>query len=101
MSNLSIYLSIYLSVNLSICTFSGYNGPAIKKRAIVPHGLSVVLTAPAVFEWTSDSDPDRHLKAAQLLGLDICSSLLLLLGIYDFILFILKYSRPSCVIKIT
>ena len=42
-----------------------------KENAIVPHGMAVILNAPAVFRYTAQSNPERHIHAAKLLGADV------------------------------
>jgi alcohol dehydrogenase class IV len=46
----------------------GYPGD----EPLVPHGMAVALTAPEAFRFTFEADPDRHVRAAELLapGLD-------------------------------
>jgi hydroxyacid-oxoacid transhydrogenase len=39
-------------------------------EAMVPHGMSVSLTAPEAFRFSFDSAPERHLRAASLLAPD-------------------------------
>jgi hydroxyacid-oxoacid transhydrogenase len=38
---------------------------------LVPHGMSVILNAPAVFRFTAPANPQMHLYAAGLMGVDV------------------------------
>ena len=38
---------------------------------MVPHGISVILNAPAVFRFTASESPERHIKAAGILGANV------------------------------
>ncbi len=41
---------------------------------IIPHGMAVVLNAPAVFRFTATTDPKMHLYCASLMGVDISAA---------------------------
>jgi hydroxyacid-oxoacid transhydrogenase len=41
---------------------------------LVPHGMSVILNAPAVFRFTAPTNPQRHLQIAEVMGADIAGA---------------------------
>jgi len=43
----------------------------IGNEPLVPHGMAVILNAPAAFRFTGEACPERHLKGAELLGVDV------------------------------
>ena len=60
-------MSYPVSGNIRTYRAPGYPGD----HALVPHGMSVILNAPAVFRFTASANPARHLEAAAALGCDV------------------------------
>ncbi len=38
---------------------------------LIPHGMAVILNSPAVFRFTAQANPERHLRAARLMSPDM------------------------------
>jgi len=53
-------------------TAKGYE----ERHPMVPHGIAVVINAPAAFRFTAAANPARHLEAAAAMGADISGAAL-------------------------
>jgi alcohol dehydrogenase class IV len=51
-------------------TANGYE----EREPMVPHGIAVVINAPAAFRFTAEANPARHLDAAAALGVDVAGA---------------------------
>ena len=60
-------MSYPVSGNVRTYVAPGYSAD----HPMVPHGFSVILNAPAVFRFTAQANPQRHLQAADALGADV------------------------------
>jgi hydroxyacid-oxoacid transhydrogenase len=64
-------MSYPVSGNVKSYRALGYPKSDTADHPLVPHGFSVILNAPAVFRYTASASPERHLEAAQALGVDV------------------------------
>nr|CDJ98032.1 unnamed protein product [Haemonchus contortus] len=72
--NAGVHLCHALSYPISSQGHSYFDKDYPDKKPLIPHGLSVVTTAVADFEYLTPACPERHAQAAQQLGATIPDS---------------------------
>ncbi|KIH88796.1 hydroxyacid-oxoacid transhydrogenase [Sporothrix brasiliensis 5110] len=73
--NAGVHLCHGMSYPISGQNPAGYRQQGYEvDTPLIPHGVSVAVSAPAVFRFTAPSNPDRHLQAAEAFGVDITSA---------------------------
>jgi len=68
--NAGVHLAHGMSYPVSGMVQEYYPEGFISEHPIIPHGMAVVLTAPAVFRFIAEKNPELHLYVAQLMGVD-------------------------------
>lgn len=69
--NAGVHLCHGMSYPVSSMVRDFYAADYGREHPLVPHGMSVVLTAPAVFRFTAPANPHKHLESARLMGMDV------------------------------